>query len=195
MEGSARIGAARMMARAVVVVKPAHLHMNVSRPYLFLMRVRTSNLVIVAILGCTPVVDPQLPPGGAPLDETEQVLKAQYTGVAQRERTVIRDAQAWSRFWSRAHSTVMPQPPVPSIDFTRNMVVAAAMGTRSNGGFSIDIAQVYAADDDLHVVVEERSPGANCITTQALTAPVAAVRIPRVGASVSFIERNATVRC
>jgi hypothetical protein len=159
------------------------------------MHVRTRCLIVVAILGCTPVVDPQLPPGGAPLDETEQVLNAQYTGLVERERTVIRDAQAWSRFWSQAHRNVMPQPPVPSIDFARNIVVAAAMGTRNNGGFSIEIVQVYAVDEHLHVVVEERSPGPDCITTQALTAPVAAVRIPRVGGSVSFVERRATLNC
>ena len=164
-------------------------------PYLFLMRVRTRCLAIVAILGCTPVVDPQLPPGGTPLDETERVLQAQYTGLVERERAVIRDAQTWSQFWSRAHRNVMPQPPAPTIDFTRNIVVAAAMGTRSNGGFSIGIEQVYAADGDLYVVVEERSPGPNCITTQALTAPVAAVRVPRPGAPVSFIERSETFRC
>lgn len=164
-------------------------------PYLFLMRVRTRSLVVAAILGCTPVVDPQLPPGGAPLDDTEQVLNAQYTGLAQRERTVIRDAQAWSRFWRQAHANVMPRPPVPSIDFTRNIVVAAAMGTRNNGGFGIEIERVYAVGDDLHVVVEERSPAPNCITTQALTAPVAAVRIPRVGAPVSFVERSRTFTC
>jgi hypothetical protein len=159
------------------------------------MRARTSCFVIVAILGCTPVIDPQVPPGGVPLDATEQVLRAQYTGLVQRQRAVIRDAQAWSEFWNQAHSTVMPRPTAPAIDFTRNIVVAAAMGTRSNGGFSIDIEQVYAADDDLYVVVEERSPGANCVTTAALTAPVAAVRIPRVGASVSFVERSETFSC
>lgn len=159
------------------------------------MRVRTSCLALVAILGCTPVVDPQLPPDGTPLDGTEQVLDAHYTGLVLRERTVIRDAQAWSRFWNQAHSNVMPQPRVPSIDFTRNIVVAAAMGTRNTGGYSIDVEGVYVAGDDVHVVVEERSPGTNCITTQALTAPAVAVRVPRVGASVSFVERSQTVSC
>ena len=161
----------------------------------FLMRARTICLFVVAILGCTPVVDPQLPPDSVPLDETEQVLDAQYTGLVQRERTVIRDAQAWSRFWRQAHSNVMPQPPVPSIDFTRNIVVAAAMGTRNTGGFSIDIEGVYVADTDIYVVVEERTPGTRCITTQALTAPAAAVRLPRAGASVSFVERSETLNC
>lgn len=149
----------------------------------------------MAILGCAPVADPQLPPGGVPLDETEQLLEAQYTGFVQRDRLVIRDAEAWSQFWNQAHSNVMPQPSVPSIDFTRNMVVAATMGSRGSGGYSIRIDPVYAADDALYVVVEERSPGAGCVTTAAITAPAAAVRIPRAGGSVSFVERSETFNC
>ena len=195
MEGLARTGAATTMTLAVAAVNPHHLRVRAAPPYLFLMRATTTCLAIVAILGCTPVVDPQLPPDGVPLDETERLLEAQYTGLVQRQRAVIRDVQGWRAFWNQAHSTVMPQPPVPSVDFTRNVVVAAAMGTRSSGGYSIGIEQVYADGDHLHVVVAERSPGANCITTQALTAPVAAVRVPRVGASVSFIERSETVSC
>lgn len=159
------------------------------------MHLRAACLVVIAFLGCTPVADPQLPPDAAPLDETELVLHAQYTGVVQRTRTVIRDADEWSRFWTQAHNRVMPQPPVPAIDFARNVVVAAGMGTRNSGGFSIEIEQVYGADDDVFVVVKEHSPGSGCITTAALTAPVAAVRVPRAGADVSFVERSETISC
>lgn len=169
--------------------RPSELH------YLFFMRSWCRCLVAVAILGCAPVADPQLPPGGVPLDDTELVLRDQYTGFVDRERLVIRDAQAWSAFWSQAHSRVMPEPSVPSIDFSRNIVVAAAMGTRPNGGYSIQVRQVYELDGGLYVLVSERSPGPGCVTTQALTAPVAAVRVPRPGAPVTFVERSQTITC
>lgn len=159
------------------------------------MRVWTLCLSALAVLGCAPVTDPQLPPGGVPVDNTEQLLRGQYSGFSQRARLVIRDAEAWSQFWNQAHGNVMPRPPVPSIDFAHNIVVAATMGSRSNGGHTIEIDRVYAADDGLHVVVEERSPGAGCVTTAAITAPAAAQRIPRPGASVSFVERSETFTC
>jgi hypothetical protein len=165
------------------------------RPYLFLMRVWTICLSALAILGCAPVADPQLPPGGLPVDNTEQVLRSQYTGFVQRSRLVIRDAHAWSQFWNQAHANMIPVPHVPFIDFTQNIVVAATMGSRSNGGHAIQIDPVYAADDDLYVVVEERAPGPGCVTTAAITAPAVAVRIPRPGASVTFVERSETFTC
>jgi len=158
------------------------------------MRVWTLCLSVLAVLGCAPVADPQLPPGGIPVDNTEQLLRSQYTGFVQRSRLVIRDADAWSQFWSQAHSNMIPVPPVPSIDFTHNIVVAATMGSRSNGGHSIRI-DPYVADDDLYVVVEERSPGAGCVTTAAITTPAAALRIPRPGALVTFVERSETFSC
>src|SRR5688500_11351696 len=159
------------------------------------MRVWTLCLSVLAVLGCAPVAESQLPPGGIPVDNTEQLLRSQYTGFVQRSRLVIRDADAWSQFWNQAHSNVMPIPPVPSIDFTDNIVVAATMGSRSNGGHTIQFDSVYAADDDLYVVVEERSPGAGCVTTAAITTPAAAIRIPRLGASVSFVEQSETFTC
>ncbi len=164
-------------------------------PYLFLMRVWTICLVAVAILACAPVADPQLPPGGVPRDDTQQVFSTHYSGIDSRQRLVIRDADAWQQFWSRAHSTVIPQPPAPSIDFSQNIVVAAAMGSRPTGGYTIQFEEVYQANDDVYIAVNERSPGANCILTQALTSPVAAIRVPRPGASVSFVERAETFNC
>ena len=132
---------------------------------------------------------------GVPLEDVQHVLSNQYTGFNQRERLIIRDAQAWSQFWSQAHRTVMPQPPLPAIDFAQNVVIAATMGTRPNGGHSVQIEQVFEADGDLFVVVAERSPGANCVTTAAITAPAAAARIPRTSGTVSFIERRETFDC
>lgn len=192
----ARTGAANRMVSAIREVKGRRVfRQSCTSVTYFLMRAWTLCLSAIAILACTPVADPQLPPSAAQVDDTEQVLRAHYTGVTSRQRLVIRDAQAWSEFWEQVHSNVMPQPPVPSIDFARNIVVAAAMGTRPTGGFSIQIDDVYTDEEELYAVVEERSPGGNCILTQALTAPVVAVRVPRVAASVSFVERRETFTC
>lgn len=151
---------------------------------------------VAAVVGCTAVVDPQLPPGGVPLDdEVEIVLKSHYSGHGQRQRLVIRDAEAWGRFWERAHSSIEPMPPTPDIDFSRNVVVAATMGSRSHGGFSIQVESIYELDRRVNVVIRERSPGANCITTAAFTAPATAVRIGRPGAEIVFVERTETFSC
>lgn len=161
------------------------------------MCVRRARLAaIIALIGCTPAVDPQLPPGAAMLtDATELLLAEQYSGIGSRRREVVRDAPTWSKFWAQAHGHIMPQPAVPSIDFTKNVVVVAAMGTRSSGGYVIDIESLYEANGDVFAVVTERSPGVRCVTTAALTAPVVAVRVARPGMQVSFVERSEINDC
>ena len=62
------------------------------------MRVRTSCLALVAILGCTPVVDPQLPPDGTPLDGTEQVLfRVSDSGIGMTPAQMARLFEAFSQ--------------------------------------------------------------------------------------------------
>lgn len=162
------------------------------------MRLRSIRLaaVIGTLIGCTPAVDPQLPPGAVKLtDPTEIVVAEQYSGIVDRRRLVIRDAQSWSTLWNEAFSRRHPRPPVPSIDFAEHVVIAASTGTRSNGGYGLTFDAIHEADGVLYAVVREISPGRNCITTQALTNPVIAVRVPRRGAQVTFIERAEITDC
>jgi len=119
----------------------------------------------------------------------------QTSGIETRERRVIDSAADWETTWRRIFQDQQPAPSVPAIDFGSDLVVLAAMGTQSSGGFSITIEGVYRTADRLFVVVRESSPGENCLSTAALTAPVAAVRVQRTGLPVDFIERKATKSC
>ena len=152
--------------------------------------------IVVTLIGCTPAVDPQLPPNALKLvDATEVVLELAYSGIDDRRRLVIRDARAWSAFWSQAYRRHIPVPLVPEIDFSRNIMIVAGMGMRSTGGYGITFDSIHEADDILYALVSERSPGQSCILTQALTQPVIAVRVSRPGAEVRFIERSETFDC
>lgn len=162
------------------------------------MRMRSIHVaaIVVAISACTPGMDPQLPPGAEELtDATETVLQDHYSGIVDRRRLVIRDAQAWAAFWNQAYSRRIPVPPVPAIDFTGSMVIVASMGSRGSGGHGIDVDAIYEAGDILFAVVRERSPGGFCLVTAAESQPVVGVRVSRPGAQVQFIERSETVDC
>ena len=152
--------------------------------------------IVATLLGCTPAMDPQLPPDAVKLaGATEVVLDQSYSGIEDRRRLVLRDAQAWSAFWHDAYGRQMPVPSVPEIDFGRNIVIVAGLGTRNTGGYGITFDSIYEADGVLYAVVQESSPGRSCIVTQALTQPVIAVRVSRPDADVRFIERSETFDC
>ncbi|GAC1682490.1 MAG: hypothetical protein NVS9B3_00110 [Gemmatimonadaceae bacterium] len=117
------------------------------------------------------------------------------SGIQERTRLVIRDQPSWTAFWARAAGRVSPTPPPLAVDFSREMVIVAAMGSRPTGGYSIGIDGVYDGGARLYVAVRETSPGASCFTTQALTAPLTMRRMPAARLEVVFIERTAQTAC
>jgi hypothetical protein len=118
------------------------------------------------------------------------ILVDQYSGILERRRAIIRDPDQWSRFWREARGTNPAD--LPEVDFSREMVIVAAMGRRSTGGYRITIDSIARSEagDGLRVVVREVSPGAHRMRSQALTAPIAAVRVARSDDVVTFEERT-----
>src|SRR5687768_7556191 len=62
------------------------------------------------------------------------------SAIAAPLRAVVRDATTWRGAWATIWGDVSPAPALPTVDFSRDMVVVAALGQRPTGGFSIVIA-------------------------------------------------------
>lgn len=118
-----------------------------------------------------------------------------YSGITSRQAFVIRDQAAWSELWQNIHATTTPAPPLPEVDFSQEMVLAAALGTRSSGGYDVVLGDAAEDAAGLHVEVTESSPGAGCATTQALTQPVDLARMQRHDGPVQFVETRRVVPC
>lgn len=117
------------------------------------------------------------------------------SGIVKPLRVVIRDREAWLELW-KDFSGPQPKPaPAPEIDFSREMLIVVAMGQTSSGGFMIMVDGVYERDNKLEVVVKSTGPGANCMTTQALTQPVDIVRLRKSDHEVVFRETSITNDC
>jgi hypothetical protein len=143
-----------------------------------------------------PQADPQPAQGYAPYASTRSIEIRRLgqwtrTGIGESRRLVIRDANAWSQFWSE-----LGVGERPNVDFTRDVVVAVAAGQRSTGGFEIAVDRITQTDGELSVEVVERTPGPNCMTTASLTQPVDVVVVPAADArSWSFMERKEIRGC
>lgn len=121
--------------------------------------------------------------------------RTQASAHVEPARVVIRDATEWGRYWGRIVAQIAPTPPAPSVDFARQFVVAASMGQRSSGGYTIDVTAVYQRGGRVNVVVKSVSPGSSCGAAMVMTAPVVAVAIDRVNGEVRFIETSETTDC
>ncbi|HEY8210989.1 MAG TPA: protease complex subunit PrcB family protein [Myxococcaceae bacterium] len=143
--------------------------------------------VTMAPVGGTQV---QVPNGNADFTNTYF-----YSGFKEPARLVIRDQQAWASAWA---TLMKPNPGAsgpPIVDFSSEMVILAAMGERNRGGFGIDMTEAALASDALYVSVLETSPGVSCVTTDAITSPVALTRVARYDGEVKFSENARTTDC
>jgi ABC-type phosphate transport system substrate-binding protein len=145
--------------------------------------------------------------GGDPADPTvgreAQVLQARevlsisdsWSGFQAPTRVVISNAQAWADAWATIHALYTVPPALPAVDFSTSVLILAAMGPQSSTGYSVAIQEVRVDDGALAVTVLERSPGASCVTGQAVTSPVHVVEVPRHATTASFTVNSVTYAC
>jgi hypothetical protein len=104
---------------------------------------------------------------------------------------VIRDANGFAQVWSELGAGDRPE-----VDFSRNVVVVAALGQRPTGGYEIAVSRVAQADGQLSIEVVETTPGPNCITAGAETQPVDMVVVSAAAPrGWSFLERKEIRAC
>jgi hypothetical protein len=121
----------------------------------------------------------------------ETILVEAHSGVSERRREVIRDEASWARLWAEIHAGLTPAPPVPAVDFARQMLIAVALGTRPSGGFGVKVRSVASRGERLEVAVAESCPAAGAMVTLSLTQPVEVVRVPRLTQTPTFQETRA----
>lgn len=111
-----------------------------------------------------------------------------YSQLQQPERLVVRDQAAWVAAWGSLWPNGVPIPAPPTVDFSKDMIVLAALGARSTGGYSIFVDSARATASGLILFIGTSSPGQHCVTTQAFTQPVDIARLPRTDAAVQFVD-------
>jgi hypothetical protein len=126
---------------------------------------------------------------------TDSIAFAQYSGLNTPENFVIRDAAAWDVLWHRIYATSDPMPALPDIDFTQEMIVGSALGTRTSGGYDVLLTQATEDSGRVRIQVLETRPGAGCAVTLALTQPIDLGRVPRRDGPVDFLVTQHTERC
>jgi hypothetical protein len=125
-----------------------------------------------------------------PGDASERLARS--TTMTKPLRGVIRNATAWSVFWTRAalDSTAAAME-LPQIDFSREMLLVACDGRRRNG-YRIEIPGAALRNDTLFVLVRSHEDAA--ATPGAAHSPVAVVRVRRSDGPVVFrLDQSTTV--
>lgn len=101
-------------------------------------------------------------------------------------RFVFRTPAEWEPFWRR-HAN---DRPIPSVDFEREMIVVACLGTKPTSGYAIQIVSVGMQQGALTVRFREGVPGPDAMTAQVLTSPCHIVAVPKASGTARFERIN-----
>ena len=108
--------------------------------------------------------------------------KGAASNVDESKTAVVRDAAAWKTLW-QGHA---PDRDLPAVDFSREMVVAVFLGSRTTSGYDVTIQGTHVDDGKLVVEYRETSPARDAMTAQVITSPFHIAAVPARSGDVRF---------
>ena len=130
-------------------------------------------LFAVLLAGCSspsqPPETPQTPGGRVELTTTTVAIDA-FSAIHTRRNVVVRDATAWAALWAAHNAERSPVPPLPVVNFNKQMLVGIFAGDR-RGCHEFEIRSVSVAGGRIVVEYEERAIPNTTICIAAITIP------------------------
>lgn len=126
----------------------------------------------------------------------EEIDQGYYCGITTRAEFVIEDNESWSDLWTDLHSTSTGYPDLPTVNFSREVVIAVFIGDFPTGGYSATITRIAFNLAGPVVYVDEVHPGEGCGETMAISQPYHIVRVELTSTqSVDFIYNVIVTNC
>jgi hypothetical protein len=122
----------------------------------------------------------------------EVLLEGTFSGIKEPLQKVITTNQEWEDLWKKHVSVIVPQPPVPEVDFENNVVAAIFMGEKSKGGYQVLLKQVEPQGKDIIVHYKLVEPPANSFTLTVLTQPFILLKLPKPEGTVQLTQQQVT---
>lgn len=125
------------------------------------------------------------------------IFKTGSMGSSETARNiVIKSAAEWQKEWAETNRRFEPVPPAPEIDFSKYWLIGYHLGMRSNGGYSVNIADIQRVNGEIQVSVVEKAPGKNCMSTDMITNPFVYAKIAHfTEAKVSYKTEKVSKDC
>ncbi len=137
------------------------------------------DVVLPDISDVSTPTDDDAHPRGERAVEIVSLAQGTYSGVTDERVDVVTDEASFARLWREAHSGMVPAPEPPAVDFSSEIVVFVFMGTRTTGGYAIEVTGAVETAAELRVSVSRREPGPEDFVTMAITSPYHVVAIER----------------
>ena len=132
----------------------------------------------------------------SPTDPSETLSVTRISqGIFSRfdtpQRLVVRSEASLLTAWANVFGGAAPPP---EVDFSREMIIVVALGSRPTSGFLIAVEGASGTRETAIVTVRSLSASTTCVTVPAVTNPYDIVRLPR-REEVRFVEQSGVQPC
>lgn len=132
-------------------------------------------------------------PGEKSKDATSwrELVSGAHSRIGTPQRIVIRTPEAWLEWWREHQKSEIGDAKgttPPRVDFDKETVLAATLGARKTGGFTISFAEIRKDGTTLKALLKTKSPTPGSMVTMAITKPFVVVAIPKHEGEVEFID-------
>lgn len=123
-------------------------------------------------------------------DGVRTLARGSQSGIKKAERVTAQTQEEWTALWKR-HAGEAAAADAPKVDWSKEMVLGAFLGSRTTGGYAVQIAGVKEQAGKLVVQVETRSPKPGGFVTQAITSPFHLAAVPKSSLPVTWSVNEA----
>jgi hypothetical protein len=96
----------------------------------------------------------------------------------------------WIDLWEKRQGSGAPQRTHPAVDFSRDVVVVAALGSKLTGGYSLEVSKIVRTKENIEVTVRIGSPAPGSTPRAGSTSPFVLVRMRKPDKPVTFKEEE-----
>jgi len=130
-------------------------------------------LIVLISAGCSSPTGP-----GEPLPVTRLVQGA-FSAAETSQRLVARSETELVAAWTTLFRNFSEPPPLPTVDFSHDMVVIALAGTKPSGGYCILVQAAAAKGNWAEIMIRSVGPNPSSALLPVVTNPYDVVRVPR----------------
>jgi hypothetical protein len=121
----------------------------------------------------------------------EVLLEGTFSGIREPIQKVITTNEEWEDLWKKHVSVIVPQPPVPEIDFENTVVAAIFAGEKNKSGYQVRLKEVVPEGKDVILHYKLVEPPENSFTLTVITQPFILVKIPKPEGTVQLTQQQA----
>jgi hypothetical protein len=118
----------------------------------------------------------------------EVLLDGTYSGIRGPLQKVITNKEEWQELWKKHVSVIVPQPPVPDVDFDSFVIAAIFAGEKNTSGYQVKIKEVLPVGNNVNVRYKLVEPPANSFTLQVIVQPFVLLKVQKPVGSVQLIQ-------